>query len=103
MLVGRATLSLRLWVESFFVSSWPPGHWQSLTSSCMLCLLSVSTLSSLSVSEFLCSYKDSSPMDEVRLHLDHFRKDAVFRYGPLHRAGLLGLQCPWRWGMYGSP
>lgn len=42
-------------------------------------------------------------MDEVRLHLDHFRKDAVFRYGPLHRAGLLGLQCPWRWGMYGSP
>ena len=34
-------------------------------------------------------------MDEVRLHLDHFHKDAVFRYGPLHRAGLLGLQCPW--------
>ena len=43
-------------------------------------------------------------MDEVRLHLDHFHKDAVFRYGPLHRAGLLGLQCPWGGGgMYSSP
>lgn len=30
-------------------------------------------------------------MDEVQLHLDHFHKDAVFKYGPLHRAGLLGL------------